>query len=85
MQFPASDKEKQLVHLSACKLKEKLEAAAESARNLEDLLLDNHLAVDKEYRKLLLENMTELDSFAWRLSVQTARMNNRKERIIPAP
>jgi len=85
MQFPASDKEKQLVHLSVCKLKEKLEAAAESAKELEDLLLDNHLAINKEYKKLLLENMTELDSFAWRLSVQTARMNNRKERIISAP
>lgn len=85
MQFPASDKEKQLVYLSVCKLKEKLEAAAESAKDLEDLLLDNHLAINKEYKKLLLENMTELDSFAWRLSVQTARMNNRKERIISAP
>jgi len=85
MQFPASDKEKQLVHLFVCKLKEKLEAAAESAKDLEDLLLDNHLAINKEYKKLLLENMTELDSFAWRLSVQTARMNNRKERIISAP
>ena len=85
MQFPASDKEKQLVHLSTCKLKQKLEAAAQSAVELENLLLENHLAIDKEYRKLLLENMTELDSFAWRLSVQAARMNNRKERIIPAP
>jgi organic radical activating enzyme len=85
MQFPASDKEKQLVYLSVYKLKEKLEAAAESAKDLEDLLLDNHLAINKEYKKLLLENMTELDSFAWRLSVQTARMNNRKERIISAP
>jgi hypothetical protein len=85
MQFPASDKEKQLVHLFVRKLKENLEATAESARELEDLLLDNHLAVDKKYRKQLLESMMEIDSFAWRLNVQTARMNNRKERIISAP
>ena len=85
MQFPASENEKRLVHLHVCVLKEKLEDAARVAKELEGVLIENHLAIDNEYRKLLLEDMVGLDSLAWQLNVQTAKMNNRKERIISAP
>ena len=73
------------MHLHVCVLKEKLEDAARVAKELEGVLIENHLAIDNEYRKLLLEDMVGLDSLAWQLNVQTAKMNNRKERIISAP
>jgi len=85
MQFPASDHEKHLVHLYVCVLKEKLEDAARVAKELEDVLIENHLAIDNEYRELLFKDVAGLNSLAWQLSVQTAKMNNRKERIISAP
>jgi len=85
MKFPASDKEKELVHLSCCRVHKSLSEAADSMNALENLLKENHIAMSEEYRKIVFEKIREISSSSWRIKVQAFNMNKFEERIIEPP
>jgi hypothetical protein len=83
--FPASEEEKELVHETMHELKASLLQSATLGNTLISLLNENYLAISKEYRKELLQSVTEIDAFLWHLSLQLHNMNKNKERIVCAP
>lgn len=85
MKFPASDEEKRLVHLSCCNVRKSLGEAADSMNALENLLKENHIAINEEYRKIVFEKIGEICSSNWRIKVQAFNMNEFEERIIEPP
>lgn len=85
MKFPASDEEKQLVHLSCRTLDKSLADAVNLMNALENLLKENHIAIDKEYRKIIFDKIGQICSCEWRIKLQAFHMNEFKERVISPP
>lgn len=85
MKFPASDEEKQLVHLSCRTLDKSLADAVNSMNALENLLKENHIAIDEEYRKIIFDKIGQILSCEWRIRLQAFYMNEFEERIVSPP
>lgn len=56
--------------------------AATLSANLIEILEDNFLAIDKNYRKQILIHEEKIMSNLWKLNIVLCKMNNFKERII---
>jgi hypothetical protein len=85
VQFPASEKEKELVHEQVRKLCASISDATMRAEALCETLKENFLAIDIEYRKEILNEMRILDAYIWELNIKFHRMREHKERIISSP
>jgi hypothetical protein len=82
LKFPASDKEKMLVHQAMRELKESLAKSAQLAEELIYLLDDNFLAVTAQYRKELFPAIDRIGSAMWQLNLRFFKTLTQKERII---
>lgn len=85
MKFPASEKEKQLVHKNADELIKHLESAGKSATDLAELLHENFLALEESYRRHIFAASQAIDTEAWRMKIQKVNLRDQQERIIGLP
>lgn len=85
MKFPASEKEKEIIHESAQDLVQSLEVSARLAQELIDKLNENFLSIDKDYKKEFSDLAARVDVCMWKMNLQLYSMREHPERILHKP
>lgn len=82
MKIPPSKEELKAVRDSVRQLEIAMCQAAILSANLIEILEDNFLAIDKNYKKQILIHEEKIMSNLWKLNIVLCKMNDFKERII---
>ncbi|MFZ9658660.1 MAG: hypothetical protein ACO29Z_08280 [Crocinitomicaceae bacterium] len=82
MKIPASKQEMQMVCDSVNELHESMKRSAEIAKKTINMLRDNFLSIDEEFRKKLEKENVKIDAAMWQMNVIMYQMQDHKERAV---
>jgi hypothetical protein len=82
LDLPASKEEADKVHEAMNRLQNSLEQSSLIAQEVTELLTENFLAIDEEYKKSLRSDAMKIDVAIWRMNVILHEMRNYQSRII---
>lgn len=83
--FPVSEDEAKLVHETVSELKKAILLSNELAEKLCNALIENHLAIENDYREEINRLSYPFFSTMFDINVQLYRLQDQKSRIVLRP